>query len=455
MQNTSVAHNHSHWHWTNKWTWAVLGFNNAWLRRFTTFIMGILILTLATVALADTTDYDVLNVSIDPVGTGQGLTLLDGTNEIARPAVDCGNGDQTDFAYNYILNDNGTALDKDESGLASSIKLTDDGFDGPLPGDLCPGDVVEVTMNMDAIKQGNTQTSYAVSVDMVVLSEPATQLGAGNYTSWVGFNPDPISLSAPGSAPVTETVTISIPSTVTKVSGKYYVAWNPGTGSVDLLCNAGDLTGPDGSSGWYGPDLEEDGTVDSTGEAYCYKVKVQGRSDPGTKFGHGSGMVIYFNIDPPAPEVCSYTFGGFLPPIQGSAGSWYRYANNAKAGTSVKFQMYDSNGLLSDENAAKLVNTLTSSTGSGDCELVMKWALPGDAEPGNDSLALRQGTGTTTFSYDATTDQFNLPLNINGSGMTNGHDYLLTVYLTDGTTTGFIEDGGANVARFLLHVAHP
>ncbi|HLC29432.1 MAG TPA: hypothetical protein VJM51_01455, partial [Dehalococcoidia bacterium] len=145
MQNT-IARERSHWRWIGRWSWATLGFNNGWLRRFTTFIMGIVILSLATVALADTTDYDVMMVRING-------TELPGT--VVHP-FDSSSGD-----YDYVLNDNGGPKDGLESGHMSSVKLSDggtpataypslDGYNGPLPGDLLMGDVVEVDVDMAA-----------------------------------------------------------------------------------------------------------------------------------------------------------------------------------------------------------------------------------------------------------------------------------------------------------------
>ena len=431
MQNT-IARERSHWRWIGRWSWATLGFNNGWLRRFTTFIMGIVILSLATVALADTTDYDVTTVS-----------MTRGLESGALPYSFGG------YTYDYVLNNGGAATV--ESGLNTSIKLTDGGFDGPLPGDLLPLDVVQVEMTMTAIKQGNSANEpYPVTVDMWVLDEPVTAIGG---TSWVAFSPS-TQYDAVGDT-FTETVTIGIPDMppIGKVEGKHYVSLD----GAPLYCNAGSSPGPlnpDGlttdATGWY--DADGDGVGD-----YCYKVKVQGRpQEPG--FGNGSGMVIYFNIDPPAG--CAYTFGGFLSPMQGTAGSWYRSVRNANAAVTVKFQMYDGSELLSDDDAAKLVNGISA---SDDCELIMQWNHADvDASPPAPSSgdAMRQGQPVTTFVYDpgdltdSSDGQFIFPLNITGSGMVAGHDYLLTVYLTDGSTTGVIDDGSTHDAAFLLHVAH-
>lgn len=89
----------------------------------------------------------------------------------------------------------------------------------------------------------------------------------------------------------------------------------------------------------------------------------------------------------------------------------------------------------------------------------MNWAWDdsdGTSAPTPSSGAVdRQGAGfVTTFIYDPIANQFIFPVDITGSGMTAGHDYILTVYLRNHDDV-VVKDALENDAEFLLHVAHP
>lgn len=322
----------------------------------------------------------------------------------------------------------------------SSIKLSDGGTpataypseggcDGNLPGDLFPGDVVDVTMDMTAMRQGKGAPEYPVTVEMWVLSEPAP--------GWVGFDPTSVTYDNIGDTGSVK-VTISIPEDLDKADDGHL-------GHVQLAddthldCNAGDAAGPEGSgdsTGWY------DADGDTVGD-YCYKVKVQARSDE-PKFGNGSGIVIYFNIDPPAGcASLEYTFNEFMSPMKEDSGSYWAWKNNSNAGFPTKFRLTTADpAALADDDLS-------------NCEFELRWGPSIGTE--SDAKWKDRPAGDNRFDYDPIDQIYYLDLDIVGSGMTGGesggrtnlphNQYTLTVYLTDGIVTTDVA-----VADFELHV---